>query len=320
MLGVVVGGLLVLVLYVFPSALVGPDSNLTTAERLKAENDVRTTLIQAVGGAILFAGLYFTGRSYILNREGQVTERFTRAIDQLGNRESLDVRLGGIYALERIAQESKRDHWPIMEVLTAFIREGAPRIPTQSGEVKLSGFTQDRTRPVADVQAALTVLGRRKRQHEAEGQRLALQRTDLKGADLKSAHLEDASFVGAHMESANLGGAHMEGAILRGAHLERAYLGGAHLERAYLGGAHLERAQLTEAHMESANLGGAHLEGANLRDAHLEHASLAGASMEGANLSGAHLEGASLEDASRLTGEQIDMALVDSSTKLPAIE
>jgi hypothetical protein len=93
-------GVLVLVLYVLPSLLVGPDSDLTTAERLKAENDVRTTLLQAVAGAVLLAGLYFTGRTYLLNREGQVTERFTRAIDQLGSK-SLDVRLGGIYALER---------------------------------------------------------------------------------------------------------------------------------------------------------------------------------------------------------------------------
>lgn len=56
-LALVAAGLLVLVLDVLPSALVGPDAELTTAERLKAENDVRTTLIQALGGAILLFGL-----------------------------------------------------------------------------------------------------------------------------------------------------------------------------------------------------------------------------------------------------------------------
>ena len=39
---------------------------------------------------------------------------------------NLEVRLGAIYALERIAQDSERDHIPIMETLCAYIRENAP--------------------------------------------------------------------------------------------------------------------------------------------------------------------------------------------------
>ena len=41
---------------------------------------------------------------------------------QLSNWEGDDnmaIRLGGIYALERIAKDSEKDHGPIMEVLTA---------------------------------------------------------------------------------------------------------------------------------------------------------------------------------------------------------
>ncbi len=63
---------------------------------------------------------------------GQITERFTRAIDQLGSG-TLEVRLGGIYALERIARDSKDDHWTIMEALTAFVREKA-RAPREQEE------------------------------------------------------------------------------------------------------------------------------------------------------------------------------------------
>ena len=70
-----------------------------------------------------------------LAREGQITERFTRAIDQLGatdeaNNKKLEIRLGGIYALERIAGDSLamedspgRDYSTVMEVLTAYVRE-----------------------------------------------------------------------------------------------------------------------------------------------------------------------------------------------------
>ena len=35
-------------------------------------------------------------------QEGQITERFTRAIEQLGS-DKIAIRLGGIYALERVA-------------------------------------------------------------------------------------------------------------------------------------------------------------------------------------------------------------------------
>jgi hypothetical protein len=63
--------------------------------------------------------------------EGQITDRYTKAIEQLGavdqaGKNKLEVRLGGIYALERIAKESEKDHWPIMEVLTAYVHKNAP--------------------------------------------------------------------------------------------------------------------------------------------------------------------------------------------------
>ena len=66
--------------------------------------------------------LLFTARNFTLSREGQVTDRYTKAIEQLGS-DKLDVRIGGIYALERVARDSAKDHPTVMEVLTAFIRE-----------------------------------------------------------------------------------------------------------------------------------------------------------------------------------------------------
>src|SRR5215211_5252617 len=67
-----------------------------------------------------------------LTRQGQITERFTRAIDQLGN-ESLEIRLGGIYALERIDKESpeRTYHGTVMEVLTAYVRENSRWEPVE---------------------------------------------------------------------------------------------------------------------------------------------------------------------------------------------
>lgn len=81
---------------------------MTAAELLKATNDVRTTLVQALGGLALLGGLFFTARTFGLGAknlglavEEQLTNRYTNAVEQLGS-DKLDVRLGGIYALERL--------------------------------------------------------------------------------------------------------------------------------------------------------------------------------------------------------------------------
>ena len=63
-----------------------------------------------------------TLRAIELTEQGQVTDRYTRAVEQIGS-DKLDVRIGGIYALERVARDSNRDHPSVMEVLTAFVRE-----------------------------------------------------------------------------------------------------------------------------------------------------------------------------------------------------
>jgi hypothetical protein len=79
---------------------------LSAEQRLKAETDARTSLLQAIAGLVVLVGAGATWRQLHINREGQVTDRFTRAIDQLGS-QYLEVRLGGIYALGRIASDSK---------------------------------------------------------------------------------------------------------------------------------------------------------------------------------------------------------------------
>ena len=90
---------------------------------LQTARDAARGRLLTLGAGLLAAGaLVFTARNFTLSREGQVTDRYTKAIEQLGSKE-IDVRIGGIYALERIARDSARDHPTVMEVLTAFIRD-----------------------------------------------------------------------------------------------------------------------------------------------------------------------------------------------------
>jgi hypothetical protein len=265
-------GLLVIVLVAAPPWFVHDRS----LEGLKAQNQVRTTLLQGLGGVVLLLGAFFTYRQLRIAREGQITERYTRAIDQVGDAQ-LDVRLGGIYSLERIARDSPADRATIGEVLTAFVRSHAPWPPRLPGQyVATAPIDQVPELQVRapDVQASLTVLGRGGFALPGGFQdpRLDLHAVDLRRAQLLGAHLERTNLYDAHLEGASFDRAHLEGAILHGAHLEQAFfenthledasLGLTYLEEAYLGFTHLERAELYDAHLEEAILDGVLLEGA----------------------------------------------------------
>jgi hypothetical protein len=58
--------------------------------------------------------LFGAGIGWHITRQGQITERFTRAVDQLGD-DRLDVRLGGSHALARIAKNSMADRPAIFQ-------------------------------------------------------------------------------------------------------------------------------------------------------------------------------------------------------------
>ena len=186
-----------------------------------------------------------------LTRQGQMTERFTQAVDQLGS-DKLEIKLGGIYSLERTAQEEKNYHWPVMEVLTSYVRRHAARKPEEeSGENAAAP-------PEPDIQAILDVIGRRSKYHrtdkEVEYGTIELHDTDLRGADLEGAHLEAADLAGADLRVASLAGAHLQHAIVEDADLRGANLMGADLRNVYFMDTHLQDAVLNEADLRAADL------------------------------------------------------------------
>jgi uncharacterized protein YjbI with pentapeptide repeats len=318
-----------------------PQSVVKPTELFSIENEARKTLSQIIGGFVVIVGLILTGANLAitsrLTQEGQITDRFTKAISQLGD-EKLEVRLGGIYALERIAKDSEKDHWTIMEVLTAYVREHAP-IKKQDNAMKPSPNKRakdteqdDDAKLPTDVQAILTVIDRRVISEKREKGTLnltgtALSKADLFGANLSGADLIDAKLIEADLRLANLFGAKLISAKLSGADLSLAILSGANLSGAdlrlaKLGGAELIEAKLGGADLSSAilsraKLSGADLIGANLFVARLNEANLSGARLIEANLSGADLSAADLSKARDLTWEQVSQAIIDDYTKLP---
>ncbi|WP_344014588.1 hypothetical protein [Streptomyces thermospinosisporus] len=75
-----------LVVVVAPRYLLSWDAPSTpTADRAKAINDIRTTLLQGLAGIALLVGAFFTWRQLQVSGQGQITQRFTAAVEQLGS-------------------------------------------------------------------------------------------------------------------------------------------------------------------------------------------------------------------------------------------
>lgn len=298
------------------------------------ESASRAAILVFLGGMVAVVGAVFTARTFLLNRQGQLTDRFSTAIELLGNAGSIDVQMGGIYALERIARESASDRRPIVEILTAFVREHAPRVDRLAPRTTSQGATFQNwmgapppawppTSPAADVQAALTAITRLPTQeYRDDGAGLDLSGLDLQGARLRAAHLERVNLIDANLANADLSGAHMARAqlvrtVLTGANLSRSDLRGASLQAAQLQGVYAFEADLgsapmgdkvsitcalfdsdiSEAHLQGVNLRGAALQNANFSQSLLLKADLRNATFDTADLTGSSLSGAQLEGA-----------------------
>jgi hypothetical protein len=114
--------LIVLCILVFPSLIVSNTGAMSQKDVLEAKNAVRNTLLTGIAGSLFVATSIFTWRQIQITREGQITDRYGAAVQQLADN-SVTVRTGGIYALGRIAEDSARDEGTIVELLCAFCRE-----------------------------------------------------------------------------------------------------------------------------------------------------------------------------------------------------
>jgi hypothetical protein len=214
--------------------------------RADVEDNLRKTVGQALGGAAVLIGAgsalfqflqqqqaaqqqQEAAQSQFLQQQKAahdllISNQVSKGFEQLAG-EKIEMRLGGIYALEGVMNDktSPQYHQPVLEALCAFVREK----------------TKEKTlpeKPATDVQAALTVIGRR-----------------LQGpgrVDLAYASIPGANLFGANLSGANLFQANLSSAILFQAILSDANLGNANLSDATLVGANLSGANLTDAHLD----------------------------------------------------------------------
>lgn len=262
---------------------------------------VITALLTAYG---VVTAVDQSNRTLEVTREGQIAERFGKAVEQLSS-DKPDVVLGGIYSLEDIAQESPSDQPAVMDVLSAFVRARNPltwkeprltaaNLPvlTETGEpmIDTKVCVPEDTSSVNlqrdhEVQAALTAIVTRDDRHDGS------RPIDLSDACLATANLSNAKLEKVDLSNSNLYEAHLESANLRDATLVSTILTKTWLTEQV----HLEGADLTKATLKGTHLSGAQMQDADLIDACLLGPDLTGASLDRVDLSGAKMAGAKID-------------------------
>jgi hypothetical protein len=199
----------------------------------------RAMLVNLLGGFAVAVTIFFTYRNFKvaqdtvkLTENRLITETFSKAIEQLGNAD-MSVRLGGIHSLARIARSSQKDYFPVMQVLTGFLRTKyrAP-IDQQVDATTSPGFSNC---PV-EVQTILTIVGERYWPNP-QGYELDLSYVHVCNAWVPDAKFQDTYFWDASLTHCNLSGTKLNGADLKGAVLKECNLTDADLRSANLQGA-----------------------------------------------------------------------------------
>ena len=293
-------------------------------------------MIGAVIGALLSSVIPF-----FLNKKAtkaEIAEKYSSllsgAIDHLGNldEDAMHIRIGAIYELERLAEDSPRDRERIIKILTRFIENLYPSTPTK-----------DAPAPPKDILVAVDVLQVLVRQKieciAPRGLKLVWLKAKRKRYRLNPSSLPrpkdccfDAMKVISHVPRkniawkkrkhfvnwenikaayVNLENINLTGANLLTAHLQGASLKFAFLDEAYLCFAHLEGAFLSCADMKKADLSDAKLQGAHFKFSGAE---------DGASLFETLLHRADLQHAIGLKKEQLDQAHMYETLLSPELD
>ncbi|TCO59390.1 pentapeptide repeat-containing protein [Actinocrispum wychmicini] len=232
---------------------------------LQLQSSFRAVLIQIVAGLAVVSAAALAWRQYLHTRREAVRQRqekrqdfhlnlFGEALESLGA-DAPGLRIGGIYALSRLAEISSSYRSACADVLSTFIRTKSPWPPSSprpgESEIMLAETGRSLRDYDPDVQTALTVLGKHTYiWHQVDY--IRLRHLDLRRANLSDGHYEGVSFAETHLDGGWLKRADFNGAAFRGASLV------------------------------NANLADAKLDNCNLRDVDLTGATLDGVSMRGA--------------------------------------
>ena len=264
-----------------------------------------------IGGII--AVLLAIWRSTVSERQADtaqqslLNERYQKGAEMLGGA-ALSVRMGGIYALERLAADHPEQyHVQVMQLLCAFARQ-----PTEDEDYQRR--LDNLPSPREDVIAAVNAIGSR------DETRVKIEKSrdfelNLMGIDLSNAQIEDANLSGARLNDANL----------TNTNIFSVNLSGAYLHRTIMKNAKLTDIDFTDASASGIDLSGAEvfqhgkalfdLNYANLSPAQLPDGTLSLTQLLDVDLSGKSINNAKLHSVQIINSDLSNTHFLDS--KLP---
>jgi uncharacterized protein YjbI with pentapeptide repeats len=277
--------------------------------------------------AALFGAPFIVWRSIVAQKQvdvaeqGQITERITKAVEGLGSVRSerkqiknepamfsdtnepafientvpnLEVRIGAIFALERISQDSLRDHIQVMEILSAYIRNNSRRELDKAHE-KIRMKEAPESLPLytplrEDLRTALLVIGRRSSASIAYERSMSPQ---------YSLDLQGANFSGVKMDKLDLRYANLEDTIWTRASLRWGCFSRATIRNSDFSGSDLEFSNFQEARLiddtfDGATLDEGHFQGVYIDKCSFKNCGLSNNIFDDATVSHAFFDGASL--------------------------
>ncbi len=236
--------------------------------------------------------------------QGRITESIGQAITQIGafndDKPNIEVRLGGLYSLQRIMQDSPRDTLSIAKIIFAYVRENLKRDKDKRDELKKhnkKNFLRPEEKPFPlpeDIVSALNIISQfKKDRRKQSGVSSTDEIPDFTYADFTNYSIRDIDF---------------------------SYISFYHAD---FSGSNLVNVNFSNAMLFNVNFSDTQLSVINFSDAHFfwgkfVDVSLGSADFSGASFSVTDLSGADFTNARNLIQEQVNETYGDVNTRLPA--
>ncbi|MFB8281909.1 pentapeptide repeat-containing protein [Nocardia colli] len=235
-----------------------------------------------------------TRKSYQIASRTEITTRFAKAIEQIGT-DRLEIKLGGIHLLEKLVTDSPEDSETIYQILTEFVRTHAP-----TNEKCSADYDASEAFVAVDVQAALTVIGKRQSDSNLNLENACLPGAVLAGANLRHVNLDNTNLFGASLKGADLSWAHGHNTSAPLANFSGARMFEARFDRPNFKLAQFEQADLTRTRFVVANCDTCTFFGAKFDDSFWRQVDIRGARFA------YEMEGTSKDSPSSSTPEQLN--------------
>lgn len=341
------------------SVWLGPyllSKSIPPQEREQVETYTRNIWIESLkasGGLAFVFTAYFAWRNLKAAEDKQITDRFSKAVEQIGS-EVPAVQIGGIYCLQRLAEDSlDRDYFIVIDVLLELIRESSQAPQVNNIKLQQEFYAKDannsqaqKLKPVSTnrvCQTALNSLSHLKQIQTAKTQEYRLNNINLWGADLQSLNLRSTNFSESilsqvNARAANLSNSNFRGAILcpgptpsfiefgetdigstwlQDTNFRDSEFAWSNVSRVIFDGSDLQGASFDSAYGKKACFRSCNLTNANFNEADLTKANFHNANLKEASFQGASISGANFTGVSNLTITQIQAANNWETATLP---